>query len=110
MEKQQGGNWYAQASNPNPARFYLISYDLKKDMNHYDALEKALKDAGALMVLESAWVLESTASSALQVFEQFKGHLHLVKGHDETEKMFVVEIGPNKNGWLWQDGWDYLPK
>jgi hypothetical protein len=91
-------NWYeaaradeAKRQPPVTSKVFMFAYDLRrKPPKDYTALEKALRDAGAVDVLQSTWLLRADARSAVQVLGTFQHFL------DDDDKVLVVELGRDR--------------
>lgn len=81
----------------------LVTYDLKVPGKDYKSLHEALKTANSWWHhLESTWILYTNDS--VQVWTD-----RLTKLLDQNDRLFVVDItGRQSNGWLPQQGWDWL--
>lgn len=64
---------------------YLISYDLLKPGQNYEALLNALRQAGGHQVLYSAWVLRTTWS-AVQLRDLIRRYT------DQDDRVLVTEL------------------
>ena len=81
----------AKRQPPPTARVFMFGYDLRrKPPKDYGALEAALRDAGAVDVLQSTWLLRADGESALQVLDRFKDYV------DDDDKVFVVQLGRDR--------------
>lgn len=63
---------------------FIIEYDLRKERD-YDSLIKALKDLGAVNVLESHWWLRSPLSIR-EIYNRIRTHI------DEDDGLLVVSF------------------
>jgi hypothetical protein len=68
---------------------YLISYDLMKPGKNYDSLWAALKEIGAVRVLESEWFVKRINTNPLNLANHF---LQFMDGND---KILVTEVPDN---------------
>ena len=64
---------------------FLVSYDLDKPGQNYDALVAALKNQGAKHVLYSAWALRTTSTS-VQVRDWIKQYI------DANDRILVTDL------------------
>lgn len=84
---------------------YLITYDLNKNGQDYENVINAIKDAltGAWCTFwKSSYLIKSNLSSADDVFKKIQPYL------DSNDKLLVIEVKNNKQGWLGQKDWDYI--
>lgn len=84
---------------------YLITYDLNSPGQNYDDVIKAIKDTstGAWCTYwKSSYLIKSNYSTADSVFDVIKPYL------DKNDRVLVIEVKNNKQGWLMQDAWDYI--
>lgn len=84
---------------------YLITYDLNKNGQDYENVINAIKDAstGAWCTFwKSSYLIKSNLSSADDVFKKIQPYL------DSNDKLLVIEVKNNKQGWLEQKDWDYI--
>lgn len=84
---------------------YLITYDLNKNGQDYENVINAIKDAstGAWCTFwKSSYLIKSNLSSADDVFKKIQPYL------DSNDKLLVIEVKNNKQGWLSQKDWDYI--
>jgi hypothetical protein len=65
---------------------YLISYDLHRPGQNYDAVIKAMNDLGAVRVLLSQWAVRRANTSANALRD------HLVRYVDANDRILVVSI------------------
>jgi hypothetical protein len=80
----------------------LITYDLKKPGQDYSALYNTIKTASRWWhYLESTWIIE-TASPPQAWVEKLLPHL------DQNDRLIVVQITPNYQGYLPKDAWEWL--
>jgi hypothetical protein len=70
---------------------YQVSYDLRKQRN-YDELYKALEAYGAIRILESDWLLQSTQTTG-QIRDSLARHI------DGDDALFVAAL---TGGAAWQ--------
>lgn len=84
---------------------FLISYDLNKSGQNYDALYEHIKKAPDWChLLESVWLI-STNESLTQWREK------LMKVMDKNDRLFIVDITrQSTEGWLIQETWDWINK
>lgn len=66
---------------------YLISYDLDKPGQNYQALIERLNQHGAIRVLYSQWALSSTWSA-----EELRDDLQTWPYMDTNDRILVIEI------------------
>ena len=81
----------------------LITYDLNKPGQDYEALHEKIKGLGSWWhYLDSTWIVVSSLTPS-QVIERLKPTL------DTTDTVLVVNItGETYAGWLPQKAWDWL--
>lgn len=83
-------------------KVYLVSYDLNTPGKDYTKLiDQIRKFSGWFPVLKSQWFVcyNGTASDVYN---------KLAPCIDKNDRMFICEITSNRQGWLNQDGWDWL--
>lgn len=84
---------------------YLITYDLKKSGQNYNALYDAIKSASYndtwMHYLDSTWIIKSNLS-VQQVSDKIK------QAVDDNDSFIVIEVVKNYQGWLPTEAWDYL--
>ena len=84
---------------------YLVTYDLNNEGKNYDAVIKAIKDSstGAYCSFwRSSWLIKSNLSTADEVFKNIEPHV------DPDDRILVVQVEDNKQGWLLPDQWEYI--
>ena len=84
---------------------YMITYDLNAPGKDYNGLYEAIKaasDGTWCHFWESSWLIRTGPISANGVFEKLKPHL------DDNDRVLVVEVKNNKQGWLEAEHWDYI--
>lgn len=83
---------------------YLITYDLNNPGQNYDAVIEAIKSASInwCSYWKSSYLIKSNITSANAVFEKIKPHL------DKNDRILVVEVKNNMQGWLEKEAWDYI--
>lgn len=81
----------------------LVSYDLRKPGKDYENLYSALRNVGRdkIRPLESLWLFD-TVLGPQEIFDQIKGHI------DSSDRVFVVRLTSNYQGWLDKSVWDWL--
>lgn len=80
----------------------LISYDLNKPGQSYDALYDEIKKARTWWHhLDSTWII-STSSSPQEWQRRLRQHM------DDNDNLLVVEICNNYSGWLPKTAWKWL--
>lgn len=73
---------------------YLMTYDLDKPGQNYTGLIAALTSAGAVRILLSTWVIQTTESHA-QVRDRYRRYI------DANDRLFVTDVH------LWA-GWNLM--
>lgn len=83
---------------------YLITYDLNKTGQKYDDVIKAIKDAstGAWCTFWKSSYLIKSSLTANQISDKITPHL------DNNDRMIVMEVTKNYQGWLAEDDWKYI--
>ena len=71
---------------------YLITYDLQKPGQNYDALINSLNASGAVRIQLSTWVIRSDLNSGA-VRDHFRQYL------DANDRIFVGEMTINWASW-----------
>ena len=84
---------------------YLITYDLKKSGQNYNALYDAIKSASYndtwMHYLDSTWIIKSSLS-AEQVYDKIKAVV------DDNDYFIIIEVVKDYYGWLPKESWEYL--
>jgi hypothetical protein len=80
----------------------LVTYDLKRPGQDYAKLYEAIKSLGAWWhFLESTWLIDSLHSP------QAAGN-HLVPFIDRNDRLLVIQVQRNYQGWLPKEAWDWI--
>lgn len=82
----------------------LISYDLNKPGQDYDALYDAIKELGSFWwhYLDSTWVV-ATHLTPTVASERLRAVL------DASDRLLVINVTNDAyDGWLQQEAWDWL--
>lgn len=86
-------------------KIYLISYDINTAVKNYDALYKQIKrlagDGEYKHPLESVWLIYSSLS-ATQIAESLRDEM------DPKDRILVIEIGEDRQGWLAKSVWSWI--
>jgi len=81
---------------------YLISYDLHRPVQEYEALISDIKKLGpCIKPLKSQWFAQ-TNLTAFQIYESLKKHL------DSDDRIFINELTSNRYGFLDTAVWDWF--
>lgn len=86
---------------------YMITYDLNSPGQNYEDVIQAIKDASTgvwCTFWKSSYLIKSNLTTADKVFEKIQPHL------DKNDRVLVIEVKNNKQGWLSNDEWDYIKK
>lgn len=84
------------------SKAYSITYDLKAPGRDYSGMYKAIKSTGTWWhYLESTWLV-ATDESPSQIGEKLRRHI------DQNDRLLIIEIRNNKDGWLSKDAWDWI--
>lgn len=84
---------------------YMITYDLNKSGKDYDNVIQAIKDASngiCCSYWKSSYLIQSDYTSANDIFDLIKPYL------DSDDRLIVLEVNNNKQGWLTKNQWDYI--
>lgn len=84
---------------------YMITYDLNKQNKDYDNVIEAIKEASTgvwCTFWKSSYLIKSNLSSADDVSKKITPYL------DADDRLLVIEVKNNKQGWLTKDQWDYI--
>jgi len=80
----------------------LVTYDLVNPGKDYSLLYEALKEAPAWWhYLESTWLIKTNLSPQ-QWFNKLKPFI------DDNDRIFIMEITKNYQGWLPRKAWDWI--
>lgn len=81
---------------------FCISYDLKKPGKDYAGLYVAIKRSSHWWhYLDSTWLV-CTSETPDQIWARLEKHV------DKTDRVLIIEIRDNCQGWLPQDAWDWI--
>lgn len=83
---------------------YMIGYDLNNSGKDYEDVYKAIKDSSDgtwCHYWDSTWLIR-TQLTVSQVNDNIKKYL------DSDDRLIVIEVINNKQGWLTQKQWDYI--
>ena len=83
---------------------YMITYDLNSKGQNYDEVIDAIKNASTgvwCTYWKSSYLIKSNLT-ANQVSDLITPHL------DSNDRMIVVEVTKNYQGWLSEDQWKYI--
>lgn len=82
---------------------YLITYNLNKEGQDYEALYKAIRDISPAWCrfMKSAWFVDTPKSE-----EQIRDYLLTVM--DKNDLLFITKVSKQYKGWLTDDVWDWL--
>lgn len=86
---------------------YMITYDLNKSGQKYEDVIKAIKSASTgvwCSYWKSSYLIQSTLITADAVFKKIKPYI------DDNDRIIVIEVKNNYQGWLDNDAWDYIKK
>ena len=84
---------------------YMITYDLNKDGKDYENVIKAIKQASNgrwCSYWKSSFLIQSNFGTANEVFNYIAPYL------DKDDRILVIEVKNNKQGWLPKEKWDYI--
>lgn len=83
---------------------YAVNYDLKRPGRDYAGLYLAIKACGTWWhYLESCWLID-TRLDAQTIFARLRPHL------DENDRALVIRIGPDRQGCLPKEAWDWIDR
>lgn len=85
----------------------LITYDLNKPGQNYDALYEEIKNLGATWwhYLDSTWIVAGASLTAENVSQKLSKHC------DKGDRLLCLNItGDSSQGLLTQDAWDWIKK
>lgn len=82
----------------------FITYDLNSEGQNYEEVIQAIKDAstGAWCTYWKSAYLIKTNLTVQQVSDKITPHL------DSNDRLIVIEVKNNKQGWLTKKQWDYI--
>lgn len=84
---------------------YMITYDLNKEGQKYEDVIQAIKDASTgvwCSYWKSSYLIKSNYTSADDVCKVIEPYL------DSNDRLIVIEVKNNKQGWLTKDEWKYI--
>lgn len=85
-------------------KVYLVSYDLNSPGQNYTSLRDELKKSTDWWhYLDSTWLIY-TWESANQVWNRIHSEI------DKNDRVLIIEVKNNMQGWLTQDAWDWIHK
>ena len=83
-------------------RVYIITYDLKTPGKNYTGLYTAIKASPKWWhYLESSWLVY-TSENATDIWNRLSAHI------DKNDRLLVIEVRDNCQGWLPKDAWDWI--
>lgn len=82
---------------------YMITYDLNKQGQNYSKVIQTINECSIeqYSVWKSSYLIKSDMT-AKQISDKISQFL------DENDKMIVVEVNGNYDGWLPHGSWEYL--
>lgn len=81
---------------------YVISYDLKRPGQNYEALYEAIKSCGLWgRFLGSTWLVD-TSLNANGIWDRLAPHI------DNNDYFLVIGVTRDYQGWLSQEAWDWI--
>lgn len=83
---------------------YMITYDLNSAGQKYDEVIKAIKDSSTgvwCTYWKSSYLIKSHLT-VNQVSDKITPHL------DSNDRLIVIEVKNNYQGWLAEDDWKYI--
>ena len=84
---------------------YMITYDLNNPGQNYDKVIQAIKDSSTgiwCTYWKSSYLIKSNLSTANDVFSKIEPYL------DKNDRVLVIEVKNNKQGWLKENEWEYI--
>lgn len=84
---------------------YMITYDLNKSGKDYENVIESIKAASDgvwCSYWKSTYLIRSDYSTADEVSEKITPYL------DNDDRLIVIEVVNNKQGWLSNKQWDYI--
>lgn len=84
---------------------YMITYDLNNQGKNYDDVISAIKEASTgvwCSYWKSSYLIKSNLSTADAVSKKIQPFL------DDDDRLLVVEVKNNKQGWLSEKQWNYI--
>lgn len=84
---------------------YMITYDLNKEGQDYENVIQAIKDASTgiwCSFWKSSFLIKSNLKTADEVTDKIIPYL------DSNDKLLVIEVKNNKQGWLSKEQWNYI--
>lgn len=86
------------------AKAYMITYDLNKEGQNYEDIIKTIKEkiSGYWCTYWKSSFLITSCYSPDEMIEKLRPYL------DPNDRMLIIEVTNNKNGWLSQNQWDWI--
>lgn len=84
---------------------FFITYDLNDPGQNYDKVIEAIKKASTgnwCSYWKSSYLIKSNYQTADAVSNLITPHL------DKNDRLLVIEVKNNKQGWLTKKQWDYI--
>lgn len=84
---------------------YLVTYDLNKTGQDYENVIAAIKSASTgvwCSYWKSSWLIKSSLATASEVFAKIEPYV------DGNDRVIVIEVKDNKQGWLKKEQWAYI--
>lgn len=84
---------------------YMITYDLNKSGQNYEKVIQAIKDSAycGCTYWKSSYLIKSNLTPD-QIVANIKPHI------DGNDKLIVIEVSNNYQGWLSTEEWEYINK
>jgi hypothetical protein len=81
---------------------FAIIYDLKTPNRDYSGLFEELKKSPKWWhYLESTWLIQ-TSENPTQIWNRIVKHIN------NNDRVLIIEVRNNIQGWLSQDAWDWI--
>ena len=84
---------------------YMVTYDLNKQGQNYEKVIQAIKDSSTgvwCSFWKSSYLIKSNYPTANDIFKNIKPYI------DNNDKIIVIEVKNNMQGWLGEKEWAYI--
>ena len=83
---------------------YIITYETNAPLKNYSSLRKAIKNYPSWWHhIRNTWMIR-TPQSAETVYNKLCKHIN------QSDRLIVIEVTPNYQGWLTDKAWKWIDK